>query len=301
MSSGMTGTIRQAIQSALTSLQGVDTALLDAELLLAHVLGVTRTFIMMYPDRELVTEQLTDFFALIDRRAKGEPLAYIVGKQGFWTLDLVVTSDVLVPRPETELLVETTLQLASAEQPCRVLDLGTGSGAIALAIASERDRWQIMATDMSAGALAVAEQNARLNNLAGRVIFYTGSWFEALGAGEPGKSDRFDIIVSNPPYLAQDDPHLNQGALPFEPYSALVASSAGLSDLQTIVSQSPGYLNDEGHLLVEHGFEQGEAVRALFHQAGFIRVNTIKDLAGLDRITMGMRSRKPSNQEAANE
>jgi release factor glutamine methyltransferase len=300
MSSGMTGTIRQAIQSAVTRLQGIDTALLDAELLLAHVLGATRTFIMMYPERVLTAEQQRDFCHLLDRRAGGEPLAYLVGKQGFWTLDLMVTPDVLVPRPETELLVETALQLAPAEQPCQVLDLGTGSGAIALSIASERERWQVTATDLSGKALAIAEKNARLNKLTDRVSFRAGSWFDAL-EDVVDTEGRFDLIVSNPPYLADDDPHLEQGALPFEPVSALVAGDAGLADLQMIARQSSGFLKTGGYLLVEHGFEQGEAVRRIFHAAGFAEVDTIKDLAGLDRITLGKSAEIPGNEEVAHE
>lgn len=300
MSSGMTGTIRQAIQSAVTRLQGIDTALLDAELLLAHVLGATRTFIMMYPERVLTAEQYHDFCHLLDRRAGGEPLAYLVGKQGFWTLDLIVTPDVLVPRPETELLVETALQLAPAEQPCQVLDLGTGSGAIALSIASERERWQVTATDLSPKALAIAELNARLNTLSDRVSFRAGSWFDALES-VVATEGRFDLIVSNPPYLADDDPHLDQGALPFEPVSALVAGDAGLADLHVIANQSSWFLKAGGYLLVEHGFEQGEAVRSIFHAAGFAEVDTIKDLAGLDRITLGKCAEIPGNEEVAHE
>ena len=282
MSSGVTGTVRQSIQSAVATLQGIDTAQLDAELLLADVLGITRTHIMMFPERELTHGQQQLFFDNVTRRAGGEPLSYITGRQGFWTLDLQVSPDVLVPRPETELLVETVLQLLPADQSCRVLDLGTGSGAIALSIASEREHWQVTATDESAAALANAETNARNNGLAGKVVFLSGSWFDALN-----QSDRFDLIVSNPPYLADDDPHLQQGALPFEPVTALVAEDAGLADLDAITRQAPDFLVPGGVLLVEHGCEQGADVRGLFSQAGFSDIRTLQDLAGLDRVTLG--------------
>ena len=285
MSSGMTGTVRQSIQSAVATLQGIDTAQLDAELLLANVLGITRTHIMMYPDRELTGEQLQSFFNRVERRARGEPLAYITGRQGFWTLDLQVSPDVLVPRPETELLVETVLQLLPPDQSCRVLDLGTGSGAIALSIASERESWRVTATDRSVAALAGAKANAAHNNLTGNVAFLPGSWFDAITQG-----DRFDLIVSNPPYLADDDPHLCQGALPFEPVTALVAADTGLADLKTIISQAPFFLMPGGYLLVEHGCEQGEDVRTLFSDAGFSGIRTLQDLAGLDRVTLGVAS-----------
>lgn len=278
----MGSTVKHLTQSATALLRDFDTALLDAELLLAEVLGVTRTQVMMYPERGLTDEQQCCFLSLVERRVQGEPLAYITGKQGFWSLELKVTPDVLVPRPETELLVETALQLLPADQHCRVLDLGTGSGAIALSIASERSAWDVLATDVSENALLLAKENAAFNHLADDISFQSGNWFEAVADG-----DRFDLIVSNPPYLADNDPHLECGALPFEPISALVAAEVGLQDLQTIITTSPGYLAQGGHLLVEHGCEQGRAVREIFAEAEFEDIRTIQDLAGLDRVTAG--------------
>lgn len=282
MTSGLTGTVRQCIQSAVTTLEGIDTAQLDAELLLGDVLGVSRTHIMMYPEQALTPEQQQSFFEYVQRRAVGEPLAYITGKQGFWTLELTVSPAVLVPRPETELLVETALQLFPANQSCRVLDLGTGSGAIALSVASERKSWQVTATDFSTTALACAKANAVNNDLAESITLLSGSWFDAIPQGS-----KFDLIISNPPYLADDDPHLQQGALPFEPATALVAEGAGLADIKKISAQAPYYLTPGGYLLVEHGAEQGAGVRALFSQAGLTDIRTLKDLAGLDRVTLG--------------
>ncbi|GGG52181.1 release factor glutamine methyltransferase [Pseudohongiella nitratireducens] len=278
----MACTVKQLIQSSAALLRSSDTALLDSELLLAEVLGVTRTHIMMYPEKVLSDEQQGRFLSLIDRRVKGEPLAYITGKQGFWTLELTVTPDVLVPRPETELLVEIALDALPADRQCRVLDLGTGSGAIALSLASERPAWTVCATDASARALAVANQNAKKYGLSDRVTWIAGNWFDPVAS-----SDRFDLILSNPPYLADDDSHLGMGALPFEPVSALVATDAGLGDFKTIIGTAPGYLVNGGQLLVEHGCEQGSAVRTLFDQAKFADIRTIQDLAGLDRVTVG--------------
>lgn len=210
-------------------------------------------------------------------------MAYLLGRRGFWTLDLAVGPDTLIPRPETELLVEQALQRLPSGQPCRVADLGTGSGAIALAIASERPLAQVVATDRSAAALAVARRNAEALGLASRVGFREGDWFAPL-AGE-----RFGLVASNPPYIREGDPHLGQGDLRHEPPSALASGADGLDALRAIVAGAPGHLEPGGWLLLEHGHDQGPAVRALLSDAGFVDVATVPDLEGRDRVGLGRR------------
>lgn len=222
------------------------------------------------------------FEEMLARRLTGEPLAYVLGHCGFWSLDLKVSPTTLIPRPETELLVELAIQLHSGQQDIQVLDLGTGTGAIALAIASEQPTWRIWATDRSKEILEVALFNAQINRVK-NVQFKVGNWYRALeddGAG-------FDLIVSNPPYIESGDPHLGQGDVRFEPLSALVAKNDGLADLQHIVSKANRYLKPGGVLMVEHGYQQGSAVRALFSAAGFADLETHRDLAGHDRVTLG--------------
>ena len=269
------------IQSLLDSadLPASPTARLDAELLLAAVLGKSRSYLRTWPEHEPGVEQLAAFAALLERRRAGEPVAYILGHQGFWSLDLEVAPHTLIPRPDTELLVETALQLAPAT-PQRVLDLGTGSGAIALALASERGGWQVTGVDRIAEAVALAERNRqrlKLNN----AEFRQSSWFDGL-AGE-----RFDLILSNPPYIAADDRHLGEGDVRFEPLSALVAGVDGLDDIRQIIAQAPRHLQAGGWLLLEHGYDQAEAVRELLAAAGFTAVDSRRDLGGHQRISLG--------------
>ncbi|MBC52578.1 MAG: protein-(glutamine-N5) methyltransferase, release factor-specific [Gammaproteobacteria bacterium] len=283
----MRDSIRQALHEATATLAGSDSARLDAEVLLASVLGKARSYLFSRPEAELSDEQRRAFAALVARRAEGEPVAYLTGSRGFWTLDLAVGPAVLIPRPETELLVELALSLGvniSARHPDRPLalaDLGTGSGAIALALASEQPQWLIHATDRSEQALQVARDNARRLQL-GQVRFALGDWCTALP-----ESVRFDMIISNPPYVAAGDPHLRQGDLRFEPRSALVADARGLADLAVLCQQSRSWLYDGGYLLLEHGHEQGEDVRSLLIDAGFAEVRSERDLAGLERVTLG--------------
>src|SRR5690606_29533287 len=220
------------------------------------------------------------FEALVARRAAGEPVAYLVGTRGFWRLELAVTPDTLVPRPETELLVELALARIDPRAAARVADLGTGSGAIALAIAGERPRARVVATDASAAALEVARANAAALGL-GNVEFRHGDWWAPL-AGE-----RFALVASNPPYIADGDAHLAQGDLRFEPRAALASGADGLDAIRAIVAGAPAHLRDGGWLLVEHGWEQGAAVRALFEAAGFDEVATERDLEQRDRVTLG--------------
>jgi release factor glutamine methyltransferase len=254
-------------------------ARLDAELLLAAALGKPRSFLRTWPER-IVTREAKDLYgSFMERRRDGEPVAYILGHQGFWSLDLEVTPDTLIPRPDTELLVETVLALESVEH-ARVLDLGTGTGAIALALAHERAQWQVTGVDRIAGAVELAERN-RVRLHIQNVSFKPSHWFEALSG------ERFDIIVSNPPYIPQNDPHLSQGDVRYEPVSALVAGNDGLDDIRLIAQQASEYLAPRGWLLLEHGFDQAPAVRELLTACGFASVESCRDLAQHERITLG--------------
>ena len=255
------------------------TARLDAELLLAAALGKPRSYLRTWPEHEPSAEQLVAFAALLERRRNGEPVAYILGHQGFWSLDLEVAPHTLIPRPDTELLVETALQLAPAT-PRRVLDLGTGTGAIALALASERGGWKVTGVDRIAEAVALAERNRQRLKLS-NAEFRLSSWFDAL----PG--ERFDLILSNPPYIAAADRHLAEGDVRFEPMSALVAGADGLDDIRQIVDQAPRHLGAGGWLLLEHGYDQAELVRGLLSAAGFAAVESRRDLGGHERISLG--------------
>ena len=248
----------------------------DAKWLLANVLRCETTRFITHPDQALSEAQARRFQAHVQRRRRGEPVAYLTGRRGFWNLDLAVGPGVLIPRPETELLVETALEILP-ESGARVLDLGTGSGAIALALAKERPAWEIVATDRSRDALKIARANRDTLGL-GRVKLLQGNWYEPL-AGEA----RFDLIVSNPPYVAEGDPHLKTGDLRFEPIQALVSGADGLDDIRRIVGKAGRWLLPDGWLLVEHGHDQSDAVLRLFEQAGMKRRRVISDLAGCRR------------------
>lgn len=249
---------------------------LEAELLLVHVLNKPRSWLIAHADDALDDAHAAAFAALVQRRHDGEPVAYITGHRGFWSLELEVTPATLIPRPETELLVE--LALARLPATGRVVDLGTGSGAIALAIARERPKATVMATDASLDALAVAQRNAARLGLA-HVGFTHGDWFAPL-AGE-----RFDLIVSNPPYIEADDPHLAQGDLRFEPATALASGPDGLDDIRRIVEGAREHLEAGGWVMMEHGWNQGDAVRDVLSMAGYRDVFTAKDLEQRDRVT----------------
>lgn len=260
-------------------LPGSPTPRLDAELLLAHALGKSRSYLHTWPERELDAPQLECYEAALARRQVGEPVAYILGQQGFWSLQLEVAAHTLIPRPDTELLVESALALLPAS-PAQVLDLGAGSGAIALALASERPAWQITGVDRVTEAVALAERNrVRLNLTNAR--FIESHWFGAL-AGQ-----RYQLIASNPPYIAADDQHLGEGDVRFEPSSALVAGADGLDDIRLIIQQAPDYLLAGGWLLLEHGFDQARAVRELLNARGFSAVDSRRDLGGHERISLG--------------
>lgn len=252
----------------------------DAEVLLAYALSKPRSWLIAHAEDELSLEHASAYRVLIEQREAGEPVAYITGRRGFWSLDLEVTPDTLIPRPETELLVELALERLPMGKASHVLDLGTGSGAIALAIARERPQAQVVATDASAEALAVAQRNARRHHI-GNVSFAHGDWFAPLD------ERRFDVIVSNPPYIESGDPHLEQGDLRFEPMRALASGSDGLDDIRRIVRDAGLHLQHDGWLLFEHGWNQGDAVRMLLSSAGFVDLSTARDIEHRDRVSMG--------------
>lgn len=279
-------TLRQAQQTAVERLatRPHATAELEAALLLCHLLGKSRSHLYAWPDNPLTPAQQAAFLELLERRLSGEPIAHITGEREFWSLPLRVTPDTLIPRPETELLVERALQLLSTTPEPRIADLGTGSGALALALASERTDAEIHATDQSDKALQVAKENAARLAL-DRVSLMHGNWFAALPPGAD-----YHLILSNPPYIEFDDPHLQQGDLPREPASALVSGADGLDDIRLIAQQAIDRLKPGGWLLLEHGYRQGDKVRRILLTQGFIDVSTHADLAGQPRATEG---RKP--------
>lgn len=270
------------LRAAAVALAGLPQATprLEAELLLAQVTGWPRTRLIAWPDQVLDTGTVATFATLLARRLTGEPLAYVLGRQAFWTLNLRVTPDTLIPRPETELLVELALELLpDPQRPWRVADLGTGSGAIAAALASERPRWRVFAADRSAPALAVAQANFRALGLVG-VQALRADWLAPFGAAS------LDCILANPPYVAAADPHLSQGDLPFEPAAALVAGPEGLDAIRRILADATRCLRPGGALAIEHGCDQGPAVRGLLARHGLRDPETRRDLAGLERASL---------------
>lgn len=270
-----------AIQFALLS----KTPRLDAELLLCHILKKDRVYLFSHPEKILSRDEHQQWKNLLEQRCLQVPIAYLVGQKSFWDLDLLVNEHTLIPRPETELLVELALgrgdpPVVARHDVVNVLDLGTGSGAIALAIAKEKPDWKITAVDFSLEALKIAKINAEKNNIH-NVDFFQSDWFSEV-------KNKFDIIVSNPPYLAENDPHLLTEEIRHEPRSALVANQNGLEDIEKIIADARQHLKLEGRLLFEHGCEQGATVRGLFSLYGYHSVKTFTDLAGLERVTLGV-------------
>ena len=262
-------------------------ARIEARVLISHALNVDHAWLIGH-DRDTPTPAQQQIMEnMIARRAAGEPVAYIVGEREFFGMNFAVTSAVLIPRPDTELLVETALQHLPEHIPCRILDLGTGSGAIAISLARLRPHAEVVAVDASAEALAVAQANARQLG-ANNVQCIAGDWYAALGkpSGESGVK-KFDMIVSNPPYIAANDPHLNAGDLRFEPRQALASGDDGLRDLRVIVAGASAHLVEGGWLWLEHGFDQAAAVAGLLQKYGFGQIHTLRDLAGLGRVSGG--------------
>lgn len=283
----MSKTVQQAIEWAVTQLSScqsrqAENAKLDSELLLADVLGQARTWLRTWPEHSLDESQWQSFQSHIERRLSGEPVAYLLGHQDFWTLTLQVSPATLIPRPETEHLVESALDKIPADNSITIADLGTGSGAIALAIASERKHTTVFAVDVSDDALAIAEHNRqqyRLDN----VSCINGFWLRDWQHGT------LDMVVSNPPYVAEGDKHLDD--LRYEPIGALLAEDNGLSDIKEIAQDAMKWLKADGWLMVEHGFEQGGAVRSILKQHTFLDIETLTDYAGLDRVTIGRKGK----------
>ena len=274
--------LRELIDDGSQQLATVsDSARLDTELLLCHTLDVQRTYLHAHPEQVISEKDLQSFQQTLARRVAGEPIAHLLGRAEFWSLQLEVTPDTLIPRPETELLVELALELIPENTEWRLADLGTGTGAIAFALATERPDCHIVAMDLSVAALEVAERNQQqlaINNLE----LQHSNWLSAANENE-----RFNIIVSNPPYIAEADPHLEQGDVRFDPSFALVSGEDGLIDIRLLVENSPAHLQAGGWLLVEHGYNQGQQAAELFTAAGFTHVETKKDLAGQPRVTIG--------------
>ncbi|WP_075181071.1 peptide chain release factor N(5)-glutamine methyltransferase [Pantoea sp. 1.19] len=271
--------VRHWLAHAARRLSASDSPKRDAEILLGFVLGKSRSWLIAFDDAPLGDAERAQADALLARRAHGEPVAHLTGEREFWSLPLSVSAATLIPRPDTETLVEAALALLPADA-ASLLDLGTGSGAIALALASERPSLRVLAVDRVPEAVALAQHNARRLGLS-NVTVSESNWFSGLAA------QRFSMIVSNPPYIDPSDHHLQQGDVRFEPLSALVADEAGLSDLQQIIGQAPDWLAPGGWLLLEHGWQQGEAVRQRMRAAGYQQVHTRRDYGNNERVTLG--------------
>lgn len=267
-----------------------DSAAVDAEYLLCHCLDKPRSYLRGWADAEVPEAAEQQFLRLLERRRRGEPIAYLIGRGGFWTLDLETSDATLIPRPDTELLVELVLKRFGDRQQLALLDLGTGTGAIALALASERPHWHIEACDVEPAAVALATSNRDRLGL-GQVDIVQSDWFAAIARRD------FDVIVSNPPYIDADDPHLALGDVRFEPRSALVSGAGGFADIEHIVDAARHYLAPQGCLLFEHGYNQGEGARRRLARAGYQQVFTARDLAGHERVSGGCWSATAEQQE----
>jgi len=271
--------VSQLIKSATEQLLNQsDSPRLDAQVLLAHSLQKNRTWLATWPDKVLVESDISQFNKLLQRRLCGEPIAHITGTRKFWSLPLTVTADTLIQRPDTELIIEKILNMYPANTDITLADLGTGSGAIALALASERPHWKITATDQSANALEIAKQNAHNLSL-DNVTFKLGNWFEPLD------NYTYDVIVSNPPYIPQGDPHLTQGDARFDPITALASGDDGLDDIRQITAQARQHLKKQGRLFIEHGYDQKSEMLDIFTKNGFKEIHQAHDIANNPRIT----------------
>jgi release factor glutamine methyltransferase len=272
-------TIEEALQWARQQLAHNEDVRADVFALLSFVLDKNKTYLMTWPERVLTDEQLERFEVVVHERGNGKPIAYITGRKEFWSLELETNESTLIPRGDTETLVETALSLDLPDN-ARVLDLGTGTGAIALALKSERPNWQVCGCDKNGAAVALAVRNATRNNL--DIEFFQSDWFSHVPVGKP-----FDLIVSNPPYIEEADPHLRQGDVRFEPLSALVATGDGLDDIKNIITRSTSYLADGGWLLLEQGWQQADSVIELLTKSGYKKVNRWQDYASVERVSGG--------------
>ena len=276
----------QSIQTLLSSASErlatvSESAQLDAEVLLCHCLNKNRSFLRAWPEHQPSTNQINQFEELILQRQQGTPVAYLIGKREFWSREFTVGPDVLIPRPDTELLIELSLDLLPENKPCKIIDLGTGSGILAITLAAERSLATVIATDISEAALNTARHNAKqlkINN----VRFLSSHWFDTIPEQD------FDLVISNPPYIADNDPHLQQGDVRFEPKTALISDEKGLKDIRLIAEQARQHLKLGGHLLVEHGYDQQTEVQAIFTQLNYRQVVTHHDLSGNPRVTSGL-------------
>ena len=272
--------IVDVVKLAQQQLVESDSARLDSEILLCSVLKCERTHLYTHPEQSLSSKEIKSFDELVTLRAEGHPIAHLIQKKEFWSLELKVTTDTLIPRPETEVLVEAALNCIPKKSPCYVLELGTGTGAISIAIASDRQLANITATDIKESALQVAQLNAKSHQL-NNITFEKANWFDIKSIST------YDLIVSNPPYISIDDPYLRQGDVRFEPESALVSGKEGLDDLYIIIAGAIKHLNTNGWLLLEHGFQQGKAIRHLLEENNFSSISTLKDYSNLDRVSIG--------------
>ena len=279
-------TVRQAQQlgnQKLAEIIDTDNAL-ESAVLLAHAVQKDRSWLFAWPEKELSIQQQQHFEKFLQRRLRGEPVSYITGYREFWGMDFKVSPDTLIPRPETELLVETALSKLGTSS-AKILELGTGTGAISVALLTERPAWKILATEVNAGTLAIARENFSKYNL--EIDSVISNWFENI------PHDKFDLIISNPPYIESDDLHLKQGDLRFEPKAALASGKDGLDAIREITQKAATYLTNKGWLMLEHGFNQGNAVFSLLQQCGFSNIETLNDLSGNNRITIGQPCKKP--------
>ncbi len=275
----MPQSLNEIINTSIRQLTNSDTPRLDAEILLCHILKKNHSYLYTWPEQQLPDEQYQQFQTLLIKRIQGEPIAYLTGSKEFWSLELEVTKNTLIPRPETELLVEHALKHLPLESSVQVIDLGTGTGAIALAIAKERPQCHIIATDKSVQALQIAQHNAKRLEIY-NIEFIVSDWFSS-------KLQPASLIVSNPPYISINDPHLTQGDIQYEPLSSLVSGVDGLVDIRQIIVQSYEHLLNQGWLLLEHGYNQAEQVRHLLAENNYQSVITYNDLAGQPRVTVG--------------
>tara|TARA_B110000196_G_scaffold318754_1_gene334871 strand:- start:243 stop:1079 length:837 start_codon:yes stop_codon:yes gene_type:complete len=272
--------IADAINYAQQQFIKSDSARLDADVLLCSVLKCERIYLYTYPEKKLSNTSLSSFNKLITLRIKGYPIAHLIQKKEFWSLNLKVTTDTLIPRPETEILVEAALDIVPKELPLSILELGTGTGAISIAIASDRHLAKITATDIKKAALEVAIANAKSHQL-NNITFKIANWFDIKDI------NTYDLIISNPPYICIDDPHLKKGDIRFEPESALISGKQGLDDLHIIIIGAKNYLNKNGWLLLEHGHQQGKVIRQLLKDNNYSTISTLKDYSNLDRVSIG--------------